>query len=221
MMVFQLFFTRIVTTLAAELIFGLSCPLSNARKWGQTGTSIVQALSTGVAILGCLIIEKRFRPKMSQHLALSKLASFKVVVILDALQILLFPTFAEHGVYMPTPPYHMGYNDFALALPNFLLVIELFICAISFLWAFNATHYRQQPLPQKASIWNVLWDIVNITDIWAGVAYAFWGRIPSSWFEENGSGSEESRNRSSKSTKMADEPFENDQDVGSHDRSSV
>lgn len=220
-MVFQLFFTRIVTTIATELIFGLSCPLSDARKWGQTATSIVQALSTGVAILGCLIIEKRFRPQMSRHLALSKLASFKVVVILDALQVLLFPTFAEHGVYMPTPPYHVGYNDFALALPNFLLVIELFICAISFLWAFNASHYRHQPRTHEGNIWTVLWDIVNITDIWAGVAYAFWVRVPSSWFHEDGNGREELERDGGRLGKEADEPIDNGEGADSRATSNA
>ena len=45
--------------------------------------------------------------------------------------------------------------------------------------------FRQQSCLRKASAFSALRDVLKISDIWAGVAYAFWGRIPSSWTEEN------------------------------------
>ena len=192
-MVFQLFFTRIATVLATQLLFGLSCPLSITRKYGQSAITVIQGISTGFGIWGCLLMEKRFRPKMHEHLALLKLASFKIVVGLDALQTILFPTLAENGVFTPTPPFRVSWNDFAYALPNFLLVAEVLICAASFLWAFNAARYRQQTQAHKSSALVALRDVLKISDIWAGVAYAFWGRIPSSWSGENGDDSHGSK----------------------------
>ena len=129
---------------------------------------------------------------MHEHLALFKLLSFKIVVALDAVQVIVFPILAENRVFQPSPPWLVSWNDFALVLPNFMLAIEMVFVAVGFIWSFDFTRYRNQIIrdgePPRASPGAAFLDVLNISDIWAGVAYAFWGRTSSSWYESTESG---------------------------------
>lgn len=145
----------------------------------------VNGLSTAVAINGLILLERRLHGNMQPHLATGKLWSFKLVAGLDTIQVILFPALAEHQVFQPQPPFHISWNDFALALPSFILVWEMLFVAMAFLWSFNFSRYRSHVLqhheqPVKG-VGLALWDVVDISDIWEGVAYAFWHRKPSSW----------------------------------------
>lgn len=186
-MVFQLFFTRIATVLASELLYGLTCPLSPIRSTGTTVIQAVSGTSAGLSIWGCMLLEKRLHPEMHEQLALLKLFSLKWVVGLDSLQTMIIPALAEFGVYQPSPPWYVSWTDFAYALPEFMLAIELVFVAVGFLWSFDFAPYRNHMLQDGQAPMSgpggALLQSLTITDIWAGVAYAFWGRIPSSWFE--------------------------------------
>jgi hypothetical protein len=129
----------------------------------------VNGFSTFIAILGIVMLEKRMHQQMQPHLAIAKLWSFKTVAGLDALQVVIFPTLAAHRVWTPSWPYYVSYNDFALALPNFLLVWELVFVSAAFLWSFNFNRYRDHVLhnaevPAKG-VGGALLDVFKINDI--------------------------------------------------------
>jgi len=178
-MVFQLFFTRIGTVLAAEFLYGFTCPLSTVRAHGQTVITTIQSFSTGFAVWGCILLDARFRPIMHEHLAQLKLISFKFVVLLQAVQEVIFPTLAEHRIFKPSPPWLISWNDFAVGLPQFLLVWEMVLVAITFIWAFHFNRYRTLMLRDHEDIVSgpgkAFLDILDLTDIWQTVAYAFFG----------------------------------------------
>jgi hypothetical protein len=147
----------------------------------------LQGISTFVAIWGCIFLERRLHSEMQKHQAMFKLFSFKAVAGLDGLQQLIFPILGENRIYMPSPPFRVSWNDFTLALPNFIVIWELTVVAIIFLWSFEFARYKnfillngEQP---KRGARGALRDVLNIWDIWEAVAYAFFHRVPHSWLE--------------------------------------
>ena len=188
-MAFQLFVSRIATIVAINVLYATTCPLSKTRANGQTAITVIQGISTGIALWACLILERRLHTKMQEHQALFKLFSVKAVVILDSIQVIIFPTIAEHRVFKPSPPWPVSWNDFAFALPNFLLVMEMAIVSITLLWAFDVSRYRDQRRAEvgihRAGPFTALMDSLFLRDMGQGVLYAYFGRIPSSWYESS------------------------------------
>jgi len=124
-MVFQLLITRISTVIASEFLYGFTCPLSEIRAHGATAIEVIQSTSTGFAVWGCLLLESRLHPIMHEHLAQLKLICFKAIVGFDAVQEIVFPVLAQYGVFKPSPPWRVSWNDFAIGVPQFLLVVEM------------------------------------------------------------------------------------------------
>jgi len=176
-MVFQLFYTRIATVIAAEIIWGLTCPLSHVRQHATTAIVTVTSTSTGFALWGCILLEARLHSIMHPHLAQLKLITFKAVVGLESIQTLIFPILAQYQVYKPSPPWHVSWNDFAVGIPQFMLVVEMVAVAVSFLWSFHFNRYRGQLLHEgkvlQADPGTAFLDVLNISDIWQSVGYAF------------------------------------------------
>jgi hypothetical protein len=107
--------TRPITTIAAEALYGSTCPLADKRYKGAEITTIFQFISTILAVIGCWRTERRYKcnPAMHQQKALAKPLVFKTVVILEAIQNLVFVSLGSHEMYFPTPPYKLSWNDFA------------------------------------------------------------------------------------------------------------
>lgn len=103
-MVFQIALTRVGTVVAAEAIFGSTCPLSIHRRHGYIAITTVQGISTGIAVWGVLIFEHRMRQHLKGHRSFLKLLSFKGVVLLQAVQEAVFSVLAEKSVFFPVPP---------------------------------------------------------------------------------------------------------------------
>lgn len=171
-MVFQCAVIRIIMLIASEVLYAKSCPLSSTRQYGAMIIEVIQAVSTGLAIAGVIIFERRLRPELAKHKSMPKLISFKSVVGLEALQSFIFPTLASQQVFFPTPPYHVSYNDFAKGLPSFMVIWEITIAAIVFLHSFEFKPYRQaihEGQPPVASVGGAILQTLNPMDIIGGV----------------------------------------------------
>jgi len=178
-MVFQLFFTRIVTVIAAEVIWGVTCPLSIIRQHATTAITTIQSTSTGFAIWGCILIESRLHPIMHPYLAQLKLITFKAVVAFESVQSVLFPVLAQYQIFKVSTPYYVSFNDFAVGIPQFMIVVEMVFVAVSYLWSFHFNRYRGQVLREgkliQANPGAALLEVFDMRDIWQSVAYAFFG----------------------------------------------
>lgn len=175
-MVFQITFTRIATILAQQLLYGLTCPLSVTRFHGTTAIQVIQSFSTSIAVTGVIMFEDRMRPQLQAHGAIFKLVSFKGVVILEAFQSFIFPVLAETGVFTPSPPYYVAWDDFDRGFPQFILVWEMIIVAIVFLRSFSFLPYLlevRQGVPVSATAGSALLYSFNPIDIIRGVRYSF------------------------------------------------
>lgn len=176
-MVFQLALTRAVTVIANEAIFGASCPLSETRSYGYIVVTSVQSTCTGIAVSGIVFYETRLRQHMKEHQSFMKFISFKGIVIVQALQEWIFSILAETKVFFPTPPhYYISYNDFSKGLPNLLLLWELTIVAVLFLWSFSFSRYHQQVRdgsPRVANPLRALASVFSRRDIGNGIVYMF------------------------------------------------
>nr|OQO24146.1 hypothetical protein B0A51_08989 [Rachicladosporium sp. CCFEE 5018] len=89
------------------------------------------------------------------------------------------------SVFKPTPPYRVSWNDFAYAIPSFILTLELLCVAVAFIWSFGYSSYRRQAVEESgkpiAGPGSALSQVLDLRDVWEGVAFAFWGRVPRSW----------------------------------------
>ena len=179
-MVFQVTFSRILTIPAQWLLYGLTCPLAQSRYWGQFTITAIQGTSTGVAVTGVIMFERRMKKELKQHHATFKLLSFKGVVGIEGLQSFLFPLLAYKGVFFPKPPYHVSWFDFDKGLPEFLLVWEMTLVAILFLRSFSFSPYLlevRQGAPVTASAGAAFLEVFDMRDIWRGFWYMF-----TSWY---------------------------------------
>jgi len=117
--VLQIMVTRPFTVVAIEVIYGITGPLSPQRAKAVETITFIQLASTIVASLGCFFTERRFKANigMSQQRAFAKLAVFKIIVILEAVQGTAFSFLAGNGTFLPSPPHYISWNDFAKGLP--------------------------------------------------------------------------------------------------------
>ena len=80
---------------------------------------------------------------MQQHNSLFKLLSFKGIILLQAMQSILFSALAEAKVFYPSPPFRVSYNDFAKGLPELIFIWELTAVAIMFIRSFGFKRYQK------------------------------------------------------------------------------
>lgn len=175
-MVFQITVVRIGYVIATEVLFSVTCPLSPARNSGNIALSAIQSVSTAVSVSGVILFETRLRPQLEEYRGLFKLLSLKGVVLFQSVQEIIFPILAEEKIFFPKPPYHVSWNDFARGLPEFILVWELLIVAVMFLWSFEFAPYQtaaQTGVPIAMSPVSALLHSLNTGDVWDGVVSMF------------------------------------------------
>ena len=176
MMVFQIMITRPITVIAIEVIYGITCPLSSKRAKAVEVLTFVQLASTMIAALGCFFTERRFKSNagMRQQRAFAKLAVFKIIVILEAVQGTVFSFLAGNGTFFPSPPYYISWNDFARGLPQLILSVEVVLSAVGFIWIYDYKQYRLDgPLTFSGSVGTAILQTVNPIDIVKATLAAF------------------------------------------------
>lgn len=133
-------------------------------------------MSTGVAVYGVIVFERRLHTELLEHHSLLKLISFKGVVALEATQGILFSVLANTGVYFPKPPYYVSWADFDVGIPEFVLVWEITIVAVIFLWGYPSVPYSDIVQAGNAPVvptWKGFLSAFYAHDIGDGVKYMF------------------------------------------------
>lgn len=174
--VFQITITRIGTIIAQIVIQAILCPLSETKAKASIVIQVIQGISTGITVYAVIVFEKRMHNHLANHghRPLLKLVSFKFVVGLEAMQDILFSALAESGTYFPKPPYHVSWSDFDVGIPSLILVWELTIISIVFMWSFSFEEYRRLALQGEkiqTSSWKAFLDALDVRDVWQGVKY--------------------------------------------------
>lgn len=97
---------------------------------------------------------------------------------LESTQQIVFTVLAQKKVFFPVNPYHVSYNDFSKGLPNLILIWELTVVAVFFLWSFSFEEYIEAArlgTPVQASARRTLLQSCNTLDVFDGCAYAITG----------------------------------------------
>ena len=129
-MTLQIAVTRIVTLVANEVLYGVTCPLSTTRSHGSIAIIVVQGLFTGFAVIGVIGLERRTRKTFLQgERALFKMISFKGIIGLQSLQQIIFTALSASKTFFPAPPFFISYNDFSHGFPFTLFLFEMMIVA--------------------------------------------------------------------------------------------
>jgi hypothetical protein len=173
-LVFQIMLSRPLTVLANDLVYGLTCPLSKARATGIQVVTVLQLVSNTLTIIGCVRTGRAYKntQPMRQQRAVAKLWVFKTVVLLDTTQSTVFSFAAGRGVYTPSEPYLMSWNDFAKGIPLLMLSVELVVCAICFLWVYQPKQYLVNGPPPE-SPFAALLQTVDPRDIVVATMQSF------------------------------------------------
>jgi hypothetical protein len=98
-----------------------------------------------ISVAGVIGYELRTNKRhLRGHGPALKLFAFKGVVILQAIQDIIFQALAETRTFFPTAPFYTSYFDFSRGIPGVLFLWEITVMALLFLKAFNAHEYRDQ-----------------------------------------------------------------------------
>ena len=158
-----------IALIAIEVIYGTTCPLSKHRKIGQTIINVIVAIST-IGAVACIVqFAKRHKERLAGHQPLLKMGAFKLVLVLQVIQSIVFTVLSHTDVFIPSAPLHVSYNDLAEGLPMVLFAWELVVASIIFLWAFGFGRFRAEARsgsPSAGGPFTALLATVNPSDIW-------------------------------------------------------
>ena len=138
-------------------------------------------MDTLVAVLAIIRFYGRMKPELQHHHALLKMVCFKGLVILTIIPTTLFTSLANYKVFFPTT--HISFLDFEVGIPDLIACFLMFVFSISFWWGFSSAPYRQAASngAKKATLGRAIMDVVNISDILAGIIFMFKAMNPGSF----------------------------------------
>lgn len=185
--VMQLLPGRVVTTIAAIAISALHCDGGKAFKRGRTIITVINAIQTAIALVALFKFLKRWirQLKIADTTIVRKLACFKVIIVIGAVQSLVLSILTQADVLHPTRT--VSYNDMNFGIGCTLICIEAAIVGLIVIWAFWPGQYRnsvnaleagkagQQAAPEttRLSPLRAVLDVVNMADVISGVFRAF------------------------------------------------
>jgi hypothetical protein len=144
----------------------------------------VEAVQVLIAVIAVICYVRMHRSSLQGYGPVKKLFTFKVIVIIEAVQSTVFTYCSAHFVWRPTP--RVSYRDLQVGLPNMLVCLEMLVAAIFFLWSFSAALYQQHarrfPDEKLTGIRGVIRGVVkvcNILDLVWGLWWALSARTPS------------------------------------------
>lgn len=161
-----------------EYLQATSCPLSPLLARRKTIITVIQTVQTFIAVIAVIAYERRMRQHLQGNRAGAKLITFKLIIMIEALQNMIFRILTSAGVFTPT--YHISTFDFSVGVPALMLCCELLIFALSFCWSYSYSPYRKLSADGRPKIgfWHGLLDVVNISDIIQGIGYLFKACLP-------------------------------------------
>ncbi|MCJ1412100.1 hypothetical protein MMC19_006192 [Ptychographa xylographoides] len=139
--VFQFLFVTVATFVASEVAYAAQCRNDSMTKVTQEVIRVVASISTGVAVFGIIRLYHRCKGELKPHHALSKLISFKLLVLIEVVQSLLFGFINPANLPQPKP--WLSFNDLTIGVLNLLLSCEMVIFTLLFAWYFSALPYQR------------------------------------------------------------------------------
>ena len=173
-LVFQILPGRFATTIAAEVVEALLCPASKSYRLAHAVIAIVQAAQTIVCVMGILRFHHRLRSDLRRHGVVTKLIVFKLIVIIQLVQRIIFTTLALRKKLHPSK--YVSYLDWTVGLVPFLTCIEVLIFSVILLWPFSNSPYLKDgmlytPQGAKLGLGAALLDAIDIRDIFKGIQW--------------------------------------------------
>lgn len=139
-----------------------------------------------IAVLAVIFYARMMRSSLQGHGPFAKLFTFKTLVIIEAVQGIIFTFCSAHFIWHPTA--HISYRDLQVGLPNTLICLEMLVAAVPFMWSFSATPYRRHAaqFPSEGGQHGVLHaflEVCNIPDMAQGLFWALSVLVP--WKSRN------------------------------------
>ena len=124
---------------------------------------------------------------MKANSVFSKLVTFKLIVFIQLIQLVIFPALEEAGILKPAKT--IALDDWTVAMPAFMTCCEMLIFSILFLYPFRPNPYlppkgtdgkSQESLDAVRSqyrhrhgFFRALLDVLNIWDIISGIWFHY------------------------------------------------
>lgn len=140
-MVFQILPGRILTTIAAEVVEARRCHTDPSYRIAHVVIAVVQALQTIICLLAILLFHHRFRSKLRPHGGGVKLILFKLVILTQLVQRVIFAILEYKKELHPSV--HISYFDLTLGIPPALTCIESFFFSVVFLGPFSVRRLQR------------------------------------------------------------------------------
>lgn len=142
-----------------------------AHIWITIGNTIVTTAGLGALIAFYL----EFKNDMKPHRPTWKLLTFKLEVIIQLFQSIVFSFLAGRRAY--TPGGHVTKEDYLYGIPSFLVACEQVFFAIAFLFVFKSRYYRPGEPAQEGRetmpFWRAFLDVVSPMDLILAIGRAF------------------------------------------------
>lgn len=181
-LVFQLLISRFGSFVAYEVIVATHCALTKEYRHRTNIIRGVETVQIVIAIIAVINYERKMRHYFSNHRAAAKLWSFKLLILLIAIQELVFGALTSARIWHPTPK--IGYFDLAVGVPNLVKCIEVFIASVVFLWSYSPSFYQKlakEHPQQRRSIGKAILDVLNVWDIMVGAWFALKTLVPTNF----------------------------------------
>ena len=140
--VYQLPVVFVVLTIAAEALAGANCPDNHVYKTVDILVSVVSGVSTFMAILGLLMLVRRFKNEYKGRGVVAKFAVLKGLVGLTTTQKFIIGVLYNTGAIDGSNK--TSHYDLTVGLPDMLINVEMLLAALGFLWAYNWTPYTKK-----------------------------------------------------------------------------
>lgn len=140
--VMQLLPGRIITTIAAILVTAIDCYGAENYKKAHLAINIINAAQTLLLISFLIRFLKRWAPELKKvdSRIVGKLACFKLVVIFEVLETLVFSILSKAGVLDPTAT--LSYNDLHLGISTMIITVVVTFLGLGMVFFFSHGQFR-------------------------------------------------------------------------------
>lgn len=142
--VMQLLPGRIITTIAGIIVSAIDCYGAENYKKVHLVINIINTAQTVIVIVSLLKFLKRWMPELKKvdSRIVGKLACFKLVIIFDVIEQLVFSILSKAGVLDPTAT--LSYNDLHFGIPTMLITVVVFILGLGSFYFFSFGQFRRR-----------------------------------------------------------------------------
>jgi hypothetical protein len=165
---------RIILTIIQWILNGIWCTGSQKLKTGTTVINVLNGIQTTVCLLAILRFYGSAKAQLANHKIVLKLVVFKVPVAIQLVQRAVFSGLNNHNALKPTST--VSQADWFYGIPEFMTLCEMFLVVWFFVPAFSwrpfASTSAGQAHAERRGFVGGLVDVLNISDIISGIAFA-------------------------------------------------